>query len=652
MFEGVAPEQFHPFILATTSNPSTTTTTLHPPPPPPPPPPPSSLSPSPHLPLHLSFASPHPSSPSPSPAAVFPIGFDPYQLPHPPNFFHPLNHTANSTRSNVKNHHEDRELMPTFVIPHHHHHHQQQQQQKIITEHPQAWSNEEVLALLRIRSTMELNWFPPEFTWEHVSRKLSEVGFKRSPEKCREKFEEETRFLNSIHGTNNHSYFPNHDENGCINQQQQNKYAHDNAEVEHESKPGTAPIAGNQAENEHQDRPTVESNEDDTEEEEEGEDYAAPSAASNGNQKRKRRQEEEEEEEEEKFEMFKGLCQEMVDKMMAQQEEMQNKLIEDMVRRDREKLAREEAWKQREMDRINHELQLRADQQALAGDRQASIIKFLENFTTTTAALTNAVTNSAPPPPLGMIDYQIQIATAGDKDGNSNRNSTSSSSSAANPNNNSSADELSQLEPGAVTGVGSKSIPPNSSRNPRKSGESEENRGRSSVKEEVGKRWPRDEVLALINLRCGIHNHNNTEGEGTPTAAAGSNSKAPLWERISRGMAELGYRRSAKRCKEKWENINKYFRKTKDLNKKRSADSRTCPYFHQLSTLYGAAAAAAAVPKPSASEEEEQVVEGTKEGTDSENNINTSIAASDGTSAAAEIVAPAAAAAASFGYEF
>lgn len=30
------------------------------------------------------------------------------------------------------------------------------------------WSNDELLALLRIRSTMD-NWFP-EFTWEHVSR--------------------------------------------------------------------------------------------------------------------------------------------------------------------------------------------------------------------------------------------------------------------------------------------------------------------------------------------------------------------------------------------------------------------------------------------------------------------------------------------------
>ncbi|RVW96036.1 Trihelix transcription factor GTL2 [Vitis vinifera] len=62
--------------------------------------------------------------------------------------------------------------------------------------------------------------------------------------------------------------------------------------------------------------------------------------------------------------------------------------------------------------------------------------------------------------------------------------------------------------------------------------------------------------------------------------------KGASMERISQGMLALGYKRSAKRCKEKWENINKYFRKTKDVSKKRSLDSRTCPYFHQLSTLY------------------------------------------------------------------
>ncbi|RVW46703.1 Trihelix transcription factor GT-2 [Vitis vinifera] len=56
--------------------------------------------------------------------------------------------------------------------------------------------------------------------------------------------------------------------------------------------------------------------------------------------------------------------------------------------------------------------------------------------------------------------------------------------------------------------------------------------------------------------------------------------------RISAGMQQMGYKRSAKRCKEKWENINKYFKKVKESNKKRPEDAKTCPYFHQLDALY------------------------------------------------------------------
>jgi hypothetical protein len=79
--------------------------------------------------------------------------------------------------------------------------------------------------------------------------------------------------------------------------------------------------------------------------------------------------------------------------------------------------------------------------------------------------------------------------------------------------------------------------------------------------------------------------------------------KGPLWEEISAGMRRLGYNRSSKRCKEKWENINKYFKKVKESNKRRPEDSKTCPYFHQLEAIYrkkhhgsgsGSAAASAA----------------------------------------------------------
>ncbi|KVH99611.1 Myb-like domain-containing protein [Cynara cardunculus var. scolymus] len=65
-----------------------------------------------------------------------------------------------------------------------------------------------------------------------------------------------------------------------------------------------------------------------------------------------------------------------------------------------------------------------------------------------------------------------------------------------------------------------------------------------------------------------------------------SGPKGPLWEEISSAMRKLGYNRNAKRCKEKWENINKYYKKVKESSKKRPEDSKTCPYFHQLDAIY------------------------------------------------------------------
>lgn len=88
-------------------------------------------------------------------------------------------------------------------------------------------------------------------------------------------------------------------------------------------------------------------------------------------------------------------------------------------------------------------------------------------------------------------------------------------------------------------------------------------------------RWPKAEVHVLIKLRSGLESRYRDAGP-----------KGPLWEEISAGMKDMGYNRNAKRCKEKWENINKYFKKVKESNKKRPEDAKTCPYFHQLDALY------------------------------------------------------------------
>ncbi|XP_057491352.1 trihelix transcription factor DF1-like [Actinidia eriantha] len=89
-------------------------------------------------------------------------------------------------------------------------------------------------------------------------------------------------------------------------------------------------------------------------------------------------------------------------------------------------------------------------------------------------------------------------------------------------------------------------------------------------------RWPKVEVEALISVRANLDLQ--YKDNGSP--------KGPLWEDISSSMKKLGYDRSAKRCKEKWENINKYFRRVKESNEKRAEDSKTCPYFQMLESLY------------------------------------------------------------------
>ncbi|KAE8684181.1 NIMA-related serine/threonine kinase 1 isoform 1 [Hibiscus syriacus] len=442
------------------------------------------------------------------------------------------------------------------------HHHRQQEQHHY--QH-QPWSNDEVLALLRVRSSME-PWFP-EFTWEHVSRKLAELGLKRSAEKCKEKFEEVNRYFNTMNCSKNYRIFTELDEL-CQAENpppQQHHHNHQKAVVaadennknaEEEDNIGqnlegdsrnfdelyqTSPANNNAATSSDPDSKNVvdnkAGNEDDNEK--------------NSNNKKKRKRVK-------KLEIFKGFCEEIVNKLMIQQEEMYNKLLEDMVKRDKEKVAREEAWNKQELDMINQELELRAKEQAIAGDRQATIIKLLTKFSQNEcsnlplAASSSSLPVAENPNPISNDNNKVDQISITTSESQNNQNANPKTPTPQNPN--------SPLTPLKVT---------KAPQNPT-----------SNDKEDLGKRWPRDEVSALINLRCSLYNNGNHHDK------EGAAIKAPLWERISQGMLDLGYKRSAKRCKEKWENVNKYFRKTKDVNKKRSLDSRTCPYFHQLSTLY------------------------------------------------------------------
>ncbi|KAH7512115.1 hypothetical protein FEM48_Zijuj12G0056400 [Ziziphus jujuba var. spinosa] len=82
--------------------------------------------------------------------------------------------------------------------------------------------------------------------------------------------------------------------------------------------------------------------------------------------------------------------------------------------------------------------------------------------------------------------------------------------------------------------------------------------------------WPELEISRLIQLRAGMESRFQQGG--------GFSDEAVLWEDIANKMARMGYERSALMCKDKWENINNYTRKTaaaKEFSKKRKENSRS-----------------------------------------------------------------------------
>ncbi|KAG8651433.1 hypothetical protein MANES_07G124500v8 [Manihot esculenta] len=83
------------------------------------------------------------------------------------------------------------------------------------------------------------------------------------------------------------------------------------------------------------------------------------------------------------------------------------------------------------------------------------------------------------------------------------------------------------------------------------------------------RRWPEAEVQALIMLRTAL------EQKFRALGAKCSN----VWDEISVGMCNMGYNRTAKKCKEKWENINKYFRKSMESGGKKRLENMCGKFF-------------------------------------------------------------------------
>ncbi|OVA15537.1 Myb-like domain [Macleaya cordata] len=414
--------------------------------------------------------------------------------------------------------------------------------------------------------------------------KLAELGYKRSAEKCKEKFEEMNQLYCNDSTSNYSKNYRSFSELEALFEDKNPKTTSADEKMQvRTTDGGDQNKMGLNLEQENSGNETCLENP-----------YVENQSMVKKQHRRKRKRYH-------KLELLKGLCEEIVNKIMVQQEELHKKLLQDMERKEEERVAREEAWKKKEMDRINKEIEIRAQEQAIACDRETTIIEFLKKFTSSNnpsqyqdlALKTDQDTTKTlpqnPNPPSSPSIFRSENSNSLSRVPTQNNPKLPTSStvptatkkpvSCTTQNNakvpNSSHLDLACQNPSSLTTTqnnpdvtsSSSTTPLTVPQNPSSS---------SNDREENGKRWPRDEVYSLINLRCNLCSSGDDK----------ESTKVPLWERISQGMLELGYKRSAKKCKEKWENINKYFRKTKDTNKKRSLDSKTCPYFHQLNSLY------------------------------------------------------------------
>jgi hypothetical protein len=219
---------------------------------------------------------------------------------------------------------------------------------------------------------------------------------------------------------------------------------------------------------------------------------------------------------------FERLMKDVVEK----QEELQKKFLEAIEKREHERMVREEAWRVQEMARINREREILAQERSIAAAKDAAVMAFLQKISE----------QQNPGAHQAVVQYNLPQP---------------------------------QPAPPPPPPPPPAALPPHPALEIQKLDNGENFTPTSSS------RWPKVEVQALIKLRTNLDAKYQDSGP-----------KGPLWEEISAAMRKIGYNRSAKRCKEKWENINKYFKKVKESNKKRPEDSKTCPYFHQLDALY------------------------------------------------------------------
>uniref|UniRef100_A0A9I9D211 Myb-like domain-containing protein n=2 Tax=Cucumis melo TaxID=3656 RepID=A0A9I9D211_CUCME len=422
------------------------------------------------------------------------------------------------------------------------------------------WPRQETLALLKIRSDMDTIFRDATHKaplWDEVSRKLGELGFNRTPKKCKEKFEnvykyhKRTKDVRSGKSDNSKKVYRFSDELEAFDHptsQHQNHMLFQ-SHHRHPSPPPPPPVLPTTTPPPSFNPPapkTINSTVPSTMNNiTTNNKYSLPPKSSNNplsnlpnmaanvifssstssstaseedpfrssRRRRKKRK---------WSDFFLRLTKEVIEK----QEGLQLKFLEALERIENQRKLRDEAWRTKEMTRVNQEHEVLVQEMSMAAAKDAAVVAFLQKIAPSSPPV-------PVPPPLPMtMTTQLQ---------NGENNGKLSST------------------------IGSHVI----------STTTTNGKVMSSIIVGSPSRWPKGEVEALIRLRTEMEMKYQENGP-----------KGLLWEEISSAMRGLGYNRSSKRCKEKWENINKYFKKVKYSNKKRPEDSKTCPYFHQLDALY------------------------------------------------------------------
>ncbi|XP_065881080.1 trihelix transcription factor DF1-like [Euphorbia lathyris] len=273
---------------------------------------------------------------------------------------------------------------------------------------------------------------------------------------------------------------------------------------------------------------------------------------------------------------WKDFFERLMKEVIHRQEDMQNKFLEAIEKREHERMVREESWRMQEMSRINREREILAQERSMASAKDAAVMAFLQKLSDqqNPPPQQQQVPNQQPPqqqiPPPKPVQASAPVpASAPPPPPQPQQASMTPQPIQASAPAQAMQPQAMQLVPTPVQQQEGRIVEFKGDNNGDQALVVMSGSGASSS------RWPKVEVEALIHLRTTLDSKYQENGP-----------KGPLWEEISAGMRKLGYNRNAKRCKEKWENINKYFKKVKESNKKRPEDSKTCPYFHQLDALY------------------------------------------------------------------